>query len=152
MTSGDAHQLIHAVGGLDPLKLNADLGVFGWVVGDEGLLMVRAAYGPKLWGLPGGTVDLFEGADKTVVREVSEETGIDVRVDRLVACYGRRQHVGLYFACTSLGGDLRDHFDTEVADVGWFPLDDLPLPMSPVLGLLQNDIKDARSGAAGRCF
>ena len=147
---GAAHQHI-AAAGLDPLKLNADVGTFAWVTDDDdNLLMVKQAYGRGLWGLPGGELQIAENPDAAVAREVREETGLDVSVERLVAIYGRRQHIGLYFACTPRGGDLRDAFDTEVAAVGWFDPDDPPAPTSPVIGLLKSDL--ASGQAAARFF
>ena len=138
---GRAHQHISTTPGLDPLKLNADLGTFAWVTDDDGqLLLVRHDYGPRAWALPGGTIDIAEPPDAAVVREVREETGHDVTVDRLVAMYGRKQHIGIYFACSFAGGEPRTDFDTEVAEIGWFDPADPPQPCSPVIGLLRTDL------------
>ena len=138
---GGAHQLIAAMSHIDPLRLNADVGTFAWVTDDGGrVLLVRQAYGYGVWGLPGGTLGLGEPPDQAVVREVREESGYDVAVDRVVALYGRRQHIGVYFACSVVGGEMRTDSDTEVAEVGWFPPDDLPAKTSPVISLLRSDL------------
>jgi ADP-ribose pyrophosphatase YjhB (NUDIX family) len=147
---GAAHQRI-AAAGLDPLKLNADMGTFGWTSDGAGrVLMVRVDYGPKHWMLPGGTLDIGEAPDKAVAREVKEETGYDVEVERLIAVYGRRQHIGLYFGCIVTGGSPRTEFDTEVAEVGWFDPEDPPQPTSPVIALLRHDMQSGH--AAHRFF
>ena len=148
---GGAHQLISSQPDVDPLRLNADVGTFAWVVDDGGrVLLVRQAYGYRTWGLPGGTLGLYEPPDQAVVREVREETGYDVAVDRVVALYGRRQHIGVYFACSLLGGDARSEFDTEVAEVGWFDPADPPPRTSPVIPLLRADL--ATGEVASRFF
>ena len=146
---GTAHQQIWAAGH-DLLKLNADMGVFGWISDGAGrVLLVKQGYGRQLWMLPGGEVHLREAPDAAVVREAKEETGYDVEVERLIAVYGRQQHIGLYFACRALSGEARTEFDTEVADVGWFDPTDPPSPPSPVIGLL---IADLASGTVPARF
>ena len=49
------------------------------------LLTKRADNG--LWCLPGGGVDPGESVEETVIREVQEETGLTVRVQRLIGVY-----------------------------------------------------------------
>ena len=148
---GEAHQLVAAAPDLDPLRLNADVGAFAWVTDDKGrLLLVRSAYGYGTWGLPGGTIGLYEAPDGAVVREVGEETGYEVTVDRLLAVYGRRQHIGFYFGCSLQGGDVRRAFDTEVAELGWFDPAEPPPRTSPVLPLLLADL--AAGQVAARFF
>ncbi|MFI5043617.1 MAG: NUDIX hydrolase [Acidimicrobiales bacterium] len=54
--------------------------VGGVAVSGNDLLMVRRGHGPGAgeWSLPGGRVEWGETAAEAVVREVAEETGIDV--------------------------------------------------------------------------
>ena len=138
---GGAHQLIASDPALDPLKLNADVGTFAWTTNEDGeVLLVRQAYGHQVWALPGGELHVAETPDVAVTREVREETGYDVNVDRVVALYGRQQHIGIYFACSLVGGTQRTDFDTEVAEIGWFDPADPPPRTSPVIGLLRGDI------------
>ncbi len=111
------------------------------VVGPDGVLLVKMAYGPTKgqYMPPGGIVDPGETLDDAVVREVLEETGVTVAVeglaavdaDRLVITYpngDRAQYLTLTFACRPLCGTARVA-DDESTDVGWFSPDDLPEPM-----------------------
>src|SRR5262245_19611789 len=68
--------------------------VGGVVVGPEGLLLVRMAYGPTKgrYMLPGGIVEPGETLDAAVVREVLEETGVTARV--VGVCGLRSRHDG----------------------------------------------------------
>ena len=61
------------------------------------------------WVLPGGTVEQEEPPWEAAVREVGEETGLDVDVDRLVGVYVKRRErdLVLLLAAAPVGGALR---------------------------------------------
>ncbi|MHB1549291.1 MAG: NUDIX domain-containing protein, partial [Acidimicrobiales bacterium] len=99
----------------------------------EMLLVKRADSG--VWLYPTGWADVGYSAAEVVVKEVQEETGIDVEVVRLIAVldglrvgFSRIPLYCLVFQCRSVGGTLRAH-PLECADVGWFPLGNLPTPL-----------------------
>lgn len=82
------------------------------------LLILRANEpGRGLWSLPGGRIEPGESPEAAVVREVLEETGLEVRVDRLIG----QVEIGRYdivdFACTVTGGTLTAA--TDALDVAW---------------------------------
>ncbi|MBO0885991.1 MAG: NUDIX hydrolase N-terminal domain-containing protein [Acidimicrobiales bacterium] len=109
----------------------------GAVVGNdrkELLLIKRADTGA--WLYPTGWADVGYSASEVVVKEVREETGIDVEPVRLIAVHdGLRagfRSVPLYslvFLCRAHGGELAAH-PLECADVGWFSEDHLPSPLA----------------------
>jgi ADP-ribose pyrophosphatase YjhB (NUDIX family) len=111
----------------------------GAVVGndkDEILLVQRADSG--VWLYPTGWADVGYSASEVVVKEVEEETGIDVEPVRIIAVLdGLRlgfTQIPLYsliFQCRVLGGELRPH-PLETSDVGWFAEDALPSPLAGV--------------------
>src|ERR1051325_4042675 len=61
-------------------------GVSAVVLTPEGLLLQRRSDN-GLWGLPGGGVEPGESVSAAIVREVREETGLDVTPVRLVGVY-----------------------------------------------------------------
>ena len=76
------------------------------------------------WGLPGGWLGPNESPQAGVVREVREETGLDVEVVRLGSVEWRSAslpaaphgQVGLVYVCRVLGGELRtSHESIELA-------------------------------------
>ena len=61
------------------------------------------------WNLPGGGMEPGETVDEAVIREVREETGLEVAVERLIGVYSKpqKQEVVLTFRCHVLGGLLQ---------------------------------------------
>lgn len=92
-----------------------------------------------IWSLPKGTPDAGESLDQTAVREVSEETGLRVRIVaplgeihywfvRQGTRYSKTVH---YYLMEALGGDLTGH-DREFDEVRWVDFADTPgLEMFP---------------------
>ncbi len=125
---------------------------------EERLLLVRRADNGH-WSLPAGIMELGERIDRTAVREVREETGLDVKPERLVGVYtgpevfhvypnGDQVHVvSACFSCHVSGGSL--HADErEVLDARFFPLDRLP-PLSSRHRIRIDDAKAKPASAQG---
>jgi ADP-ribose pyrophosphatase YjhB (NUDIX family) len=104
------------------------LGVKGIVIEDGRVLLVRTTYGGPRWDFPGGHVHRGESAEEAVVREIREESGVEVEPARLVGVdYVTRykhDHV-LVFECRvkHRGSPTRS---AEIADCGFYPLENLP--------------------------
>lgn len=134
--------------GHDPLWLPGVTAVI--TRGDEVLLVERADNGH--WTPVTGIPEPGEEPAVAAAREAMEETGVRIRVDRLVstAAHGpivhvngdRASYLDLTFACTWVGGEAHVA-DDESSDVRWWPLTALP-EMSDVM--LQR-IEAAVSGA-----
>ncbi|MFJ9693437.1 NUDIX hydrolase [Kitasatospora sp. NPDC101183] len=106
----------------------------------EGQLLLIHKTDNDLWALPGGGHDIGESVADTVVREVREETGIDVEVSSVVGLYTDPAHVMAYddgevrqqfsicFKARPVGGILRT--SSESKEVRWVSpadLDDLDI-------------------------
>jgi ADP-ribose pyrophosphatase YjhB (NUDIX family) len=87
---------------------------------DQGrILVVRTTYLGPGWMLPGGRVERSETPHAAAARETREETGIEVRVERLILVDAhRRRNVSFIYAGTVLGGTLAPQFG-EIAETGW---------------------------------
>ncbi len=105
-----------------------------------GVVLRRSDHGPQLvlgrrrhdgrrviWSLPKGTPSGDETPEQTAVREVREETGLQVRIVdsigdihyRFVRDGRRIDKTVHYYLMEATGGDLADH-DHEFEDVRWF--------------------------------
>lgn len=93
--------------------------VAGIVVNDSGQVLVIQRRDNAHWEPPGGVLELGEQFEDGVRREVREETGLDVHVDRLTGVYKNLTVgvVALVFRCTPLGSARHD--SAEAVAVRW---------------------------------
>jgi ADP-ribose pyrophosphatase YjhB (NUDIX family) len=89
------------------------------VTDGEGRILFQRRTDNGLYALPGGTMDLGESLPGTAVREVREETGLEVEITGLVGTYTDPRHVIAYsdgevrqqfnvcFTARVIGGELR---------------------------------------------
>ena len=99
------------------------------VISREGkVLLIRRAGDPGkgLWSVPGGYVDRGEVVEEAATREVQEETGLVVRIERLVGLFSEAGKPVIVAAFTGVedGGQLAP--GPEALEVGFFALDELP--------------------------
>ena len=60
------------------------------------ILLVRRSDGINLWSFPGGAMELGERADEAVIREVREETGLEVEPVALIGVYSSPDYAITY--------------------------------------------------------
>ena len=83
------------------------------VTNDAGEILLQRRRDNDLWALPGGTMDVGERIADTAVREVREETGLDVEVTGIVGIYSDPAHVIAYPAhvIAYTDGEVRQEFN-----------------------------------------
>jgi 8-oxo-dGTP diphosphatase len=120
----------------------------GVIFDDDGrVLLVKENYGRRRYGFPGGVVEPGEAPEDAVVRELLEETGVEVAVDHLIGLYRLEDGVPmLLFRCRIVAGTAAVPDTDEIAEVGWCKADDLP---APVTNLLHHALPDAVAGGRG---
>src|SRR6266567_1188335 len=98
------------------------------VTNDQGELLLQKRTDNELWGLPGGAMNIGESIAQAVMREVKEETSLDVEPTGVIGIYSDPGHVIAYadgevrqefsicFAARIVGGQLAvgDQESTEV--------------------------------------
>jgi 8-oxo-dGTP pyrophosphatase MutT (NUDIX family) len=124
----------------DPARLRRTGGA-AVVFDDLGRILLHKRSDNGKWGLPGGSIEVGERADESIVREVKEETGYEVKVVRLIGIYSDPAHttmtysngdvvsyVSLLFECAVVGG--APVLSDESTAVDWFAPDALPQPFT----------------------
>lgn len=94
-------------------------GACGYIPGPGGRVLAVRRGDNGLWGMPAGAMELGERIDQTIVREIYEETGLQVEPTRLIGLYtgpefaftypngDRVQIFSAFFDCRVVGGTLR---------------------------------------------
>ena len=93
------------------------------------VLLQRRAVEPRagFWTFPGGFLELGESVEDGARRETLEETGLDVRPERLVGVYSR-PHVGIVLVAYAAASVSRNAIvgDAESSEVRWFAASEIP--------------------------
>jgi mutator protein MutT len=110
------------------------VGVGGVVIHQGRVLLIRRGKEPLhgRWVVPGGTVELGEPLDQALVREMREETGLEVEPVELLTVFDRIQRDGervvyhfviVDYLCRWLSGEARAASDA--LDAAWARPDEL---------------------------
>ncbi|WP_054025652.1 NUDIX hydrolase [Bacillus sp. FJAT-28004] len=96
------------------------------------VLLVKHNYGKYNWEIPGGLSEQNESAQDTAIREVFEETGLEVTVDRLTGVYydpSNDMH-HFVFICKAVNNRKPQPCYAEIVACQYSSIDDLPRPIS----------------------
>lgn len=109
--------------------------VAGIVVRDDGRVLVIKRDDNGHWEAPGGVLELDESFEAGVRREVLEETGLEVIVERLTGVYKNLTHgiVALVYRCRPTGGE--PHATEEACEIGWMTIEEVQSAMVPAFGV-----------------
>jgi 8-oxo-dGTP diphosphatase len=93
---------------------------------DKNIFLVKSTYQRfNPWGLPGGGLEYGEHPEEAVIREVWEETGLSIGIEKLLLVNSwLPDRVGLYYLCSITGGTFGP--SDEVSDFDYFSLSNLP--------------------------
>ncbi|MGW2397518.1 NUDIX hydrolase [Kitasatospora sp. NPDC001664] len=124
---------------LQPSTPLHSVSVAGVVVREDGRVLAIRRADNGTWEPPGGVLELGETLEDGVRREVFEETGINVRVDRLTGVYKNmvRGVVALVFRCTPEGG--HEQLSDESTAVSWLTPDEVTATMGEVYAIRITD-------------
>ena len=83
--------------------------------------------------MPGGWCDVLESVKSNTIKEVKEETGLDVQPIQVIAIQDRNKHnkpvyaygvCKIFVLCTPIGGSFEKNIET--TEIQYFSFDDLP--------------------------
>lgn len=108
------------------------------VVKDGKLLLCKRLKAPEsgYWNIVGGKVDHMEPAAEAARREAEEESGLTIHSASFLCLSEQlidtdRQHwISLIYVSDDFSGEPWLTEPDKLADIGWYPLDDLPQPLS----------------------
>ena len=109
--------------------------VAGIVVRDDGRVLVIKRDDNGLWEAPGGVLVLDESFEAGVRREVLEETGLEVTVERLTGVYKNLTQgiVALVYRCRPEEGE--PHETEEACEIRWMTIEEVQAEMTPAFGV-----------------
>lgn len=122
------------------------------VIFSENQVLLAVRRDLRGWELPGGHLQSGESPEDGLIREVREETGHEIAIDRHVGTYvrtGFRPYTASVFTCRVTGGELRPSIDTPV--VRWFDIEGLPGTLFPWFREPIADALAARLEPVSRC-
>lgn len=128
------------------------VGVGGLIKRGDEIVLVKRENEPEkgLWSIPGGLLELGETLQNGAKRETKEETGLDVKIDRLIdvfdnivfdddgrVCY---HYVLVDYLCHPVGGELKAA--TDAGAIQWINMKEIgEIPTTRTLNRLLVKIK-----------
>ena len=85
------------------------------------------------WSLPGGWCDVLESVRSNTIKEVKEETGLDVKTLKIISVQDRNKHnkpiyaygvCKVFVLCRVIGGEFIKNIET--TEIKYFSLDEIP--------------------------
>ena len=83
--------------------------------------------------MPGGWCDVLESVASNTIKEVKEETGLDVETIKIIAVQDRNKHnkpiyaygvCKIFVLCNVIGGEFTENIET--TEIKYFSLDEIP--------------------------
>lgn len=109
--------------------------VGGCIFNERGEVLLQRRGDFNKWGFPGGAIELGETPQMATVREVKEETGLDVKVSKLIGIYtdcdieypngDKAQSLLIAFDLEVISGEMFCDKD-ETLELKFFSLDNMP--------------------------
>ena len=98
---------------------------------DDKILLTHENNGT--WAMPGGWCDVLESVASNTIKEVKEETGLDVETIKIIAVQDRNKHnkpiyaygvCKIFVLCNVIGGEFIENIET--TEIKYFSLDKIP--------------------------
>lgn len=131
----------------------------GCLFDQDGKVLLQRRGDSNKWGFPGGAIEIGETPEMAAIREVKEETGLDVRASDLIGIYtdsdmaypnGDQAHsIVIVYELELVGGQLRCD-DLETVELKYFGLDEMPELFCKQHEEIKQELLKRRMEAKGR--
>jgi 8-oxo-dGTP diphosphatase len=93
------------------------------------ILLFKHTYRKFEWGLPAGGLEHREQPRDAIQREFMEETGMEIKVERLLTALSAREdhHISMIYLCTIVSGEFKESH--EISEMKYFDVQNLPTRM-----------------------
>ena len=106
----------------------------GVILHNEKVLLIKRSIKPfqGYWTIPGGHIDYGESSQEALIREIKEETNIDVEIIRLIKLYDDPKRdpwghiISIAYLCNPLNIDAEFIENEEVESICWNDINKLP--------------------------
>jgi len=90
------------------------------------ILLFKHTYRKFKWGIPAGGLEYGEQPEKAIVREFYEETGMQIKVNKLLLAESSLEdhNISLIYLCTIVSGSFKE--SPEISEMKYFDVNDLP--------------------------
>jgi len=126
------------------------LGCGGMIIENDSVLLIRRINSKtfnNLWSDPGGMVEKGESAEDACIREFAEELGIEVEIIKRLSTYDDYRGDVLIGKCVGFLVSIKSGTPSicepeKIAEVKFWPLNDLPTDITPYTLQYLEDLKD----------
>ena len=94
------------------------------ILKENQVLLIKRGHEPfkDMWALPGGFIEDLESAEEACIREAKEETGLDVKIKKMVGVYSDperdpRKVISIVFLCGYAGIPRAGDDAKEIKDI-----------------------------------
>ena len=112
------------------------------------ILLFRHTYRKFEWGIPAGGLEYNEQPDRAIVREFLEETGMQIKVDKLLLAESSSEdrNISLIYLCKIVSGAFTE--SSEISEMKYFDVNDLPQMLFAEKNLIRWVVKEKQNELA----
>ena len=115
------------------------------IVDEQGrILLFKHTYRKFEWGIPAGGLEYGEQPDKAIVREFFEETGMQIKVEKLLMAESSKEdhNISLIFLCKIVSGTFKE--SSEISEMKYYDVNDLPHMLFGEKNLIRKVVEEIR--------
>ena len=104
------------------------LAVASIIVKNHAILLIKRSVEPQIgeWAFPSGYVNRYETPEDALKREVKEETGLDVDINKFIGLYSKKGNPVVLVVYSVYVGNKKAIAGSDATEVNWFKLNQLP--------------------------